>query len=171
MCSVCLLLPEVLHGDFLSCHCCILALRSHVFWEITLTATHVFGLFTWKTWKCWIRGSFERTIRATVPQLAWQEQVTFFYFIMKCWWCLFFTRQKTLSWIFIVLAHWNNNLLRSPYGPFETAQWKCCAPFLQIFVMKSGARTIKHIYFVSLDIYLHSSILTYLLTFISSSLS
>jgi hypothetical protein len=28
---------------------------------------------------------------------------------------------------------------------------------LPIFVMKSGARTIKYIYFVSLDIYLHSS--------------
>jgi hypothetical protein len=42
---------------------------------------------------------------------------------------------------------------------------------LPIFVMKSGARTIKHIYFVSLNIYLHSSILTYLLIFISSSLS
>jgi hypothetical protein len=43
--------------------------------------------------------SFERTIRATVPQLAWQEQVTFFYFIMKCWWCLFFTRQKLdINW-------------------------------------------------------------------------
>jgi hypothetical protein len=53
---------------------------------------------------------------------------------------------------------------------FETAQWKSCAAFLQIFVMKSGARTIKHIYFVSLNIYLHSSILTYLLIFISSSL-
>jgi hypothetical protein len=35
---------------------------------------------------------------------------------------------------------------------------KSCAAFLPIFVMKSGARTIKHIYFVSLDIYLHSSI-------------
>ena len=46
---------------------------------------------------------------------------------------------------------------------FETAQKKSCAAFLPIFVMKSGARTIKHIYFVSLDIYLHSSILTYLL--------
>jgi hypothetical protein len=33
--------------------------------------------------------------------------------------------------------------------------------------MKSGARTIKHIYFASLDIYLHSSIVTYLLIFIS----
>ena len=50
-------------------------------------------------------------------------------------------------------------------------QKKSCAAFLPIFVMKSGARTIKHIYFVSLDIYLHSSILTYLLIFISSSLS
>jgi hypothetical protein len=51
-----------------SCHCGILTLRScdfweitlrekHVrdFWEITLTAKHVFGLFTWKTWKCWMR--------------------------------------------------------------------------------------------------------------------
>jgi hypothetical protein len=45
---------------------------------------------------------------------------------------------------------------------FETAQKKSCAAFLPIFVMKSGARTIKHIYFVSLDIYLHSSILTYI---------
>ena len=54
---------------------------------------------------------------------------------------------------------------------FETAQKKSCVAFLPIFVMKSGARTIKHIYFVSLDIYLHSSILTYLLIFISSSLS
>jgi hypothetical protein len=33
-----------------SCHCGILALRSRDFWEITLTAKHVFGLFTWKTW-------------------------------------------------------------------------------------------------------------------------
>ena len=54
---------------------------------------------------------------------------------------------------------------------FETAQTKSCATFLPIFVMKSGVRTIKHIYFVSLDIYLHSSILTCLLIFISSSLS
>jgi hypothetical protein len=30
-------------------------LRSRDFWEITLTAKHVFGLFTWKTWKCWMR--------------------------------------------------------------------------------------------------------------------
>jgi hypothetical protein len=44
---------------------------------------------------------------------------------------------------------------------FETAEKKSCAGFLPIFVMKSGARTIKHIYFVSLDIYLHSSILTH----------
>ena len=51
---------------------------------------------------------------------------------------------------------------------FETAQKKSCAAFLPIFVMKSGERAIKHIYFVSLDIYLHSSILTYLLIFISS---
>ena len=43
--------------------------------------------------------------------------------------------------------------------------------FFAILVMKSGARTIKHIFFVSLDIYLHSSIYTYLLIFISSSLS
>jgi hypothetical protein len=35
---------------------------------------------------------------------------------------------------------------------------------------KKGPRTIKHICIVSLDIYLHSSILTYLLIFISSSL-
>jgi hypothetical protein len=54
---------------------------------------------------------------------------------------------------------------------FETAEKKSCTAFLPIFVMKSGARTIKHIYFVSLNIYLHSSILTYLLIFISSSLS
>ena len=54
---------------------------------------------------------------------------------------------------------------------FETAHKKSYAAFLPIFVMKSGARTIKHIYFVSLDIYLHSSILIYLLIFISSSLS
>jgi hypothetical protein len=54
---------------------------------------------------------------------------------------------------------------------FETAQKKSCAAFLPNFVKKSGARTIKHIYFVSLDIYLHSSIHTYLLIFISSSLS
>ena len=54
---------------------------------------------------------------------------------------------------------------------FETVPKKSCAAFLPIFIMKSGARTIKHIYFVSLDIYLHSSILTYLLIFISSSLS
>jgi hypothetical protein len=54
---------------------------------------------------------------------------------------------------------------------FKIAQWKCCAAFLQIFVMKSGARTIKHIYFASFNNYLHSSILTYLLIFISSSLS
>jgi hypothetical protein len=53
---------------------------------------------------------------------------------------------------------------------FETARWNSAA-FLHIFVMKSGARTIKHIYFVSLNIYIHSSILTYLLIFISSSLS
>jgi hypothetical protein len=38
-----------------SCHCGILILRSRDFWEITLTAKHVFGLFTWKTWKCWMR--------------------------------------------------------------------------------------------------------------------
>jgi hypothetical protein len=31
---------------------------------------------------------------------------------------------------------------------FETAQWNGCAAFWQIFVMKSGARTIKHTYFV-----------------------
>ena len=37
-----------------SCHCGILALRSRDFWEITVTATHVFGLWTWKTWKCWM---------------------------------------------------------------------------------------------------------------------
>jgi hypothetical protein len=54
---------------------------------------------------------------------------------------------------------------------FETVQKKSRAAFLKIFVMKLGARTIKHIYFVSLDIYLYSSILTYLLIFISSSLS
>ena len=35
----------------------------------------------------------------------------------------------------------------TPSKTFESAQWKCCAAFLQIFVMKSGARTIKHIYF------------------------
>jgi hypothetical protein len=29
---------------------------------------------------------------------------------------------------------------------FETAQWKCCTAFLQIFIMKSGARTIKQIF-------------------------
>jgi hypothetical protein len=34
-----------------SCHCGILALRSCDIWEITLTVKHVFGLFTWKTWK------------------------------------------------------------------------------------------------------------------------
>jgi hypothetical protein len=39
---------------------------------------------------------------------------------------------------------------------FETAQKKSCAAFLPIFVMKSGARTIKDIYFVSLDIFLIS---------------
>ena len=38
-----------------SCHCGILALRSRDFWEITLTVKHVFDLFTWKTWKCWMR--------------------------------------------------------------------------------------------------------------------
>ena len=38
-----------------SCHCGILALRSRYFWEIALTAKHMFGLFTWKTWKCWMR--------------------------------------------------------------------------------------------------------------------
>jgi hypothetical protein len=38
-----------------SCLCGILALRSHDFWEMTLTAKHVLGLFTWKTWKCWMR--------------------------------------------------------------------------------------------------------------------
>jgi hypothetical protein len=37
------------------CHCGILALRSRDFWEITLREKHVFGLFTWKTWKCWMR--------------------------------------------------------------------------------------------------------------------
>ena len=43
---------------------------------------------------------------------------------------------------------------------FETAQWKCCATFLQIFVMKSGARTIKHIFrFVK---YLSTFFYTYL---------
>jgi hypothetical protein len=54
---------------------------------------------------------------------------------------------------------------------FENAQWKSCPTFLQIVVMKSCARTVKHIYFASLDIYLHSSILSYLSIFISSSLS
>ena len=54
---------------------------------------------------------------------------------------------------------------------FENAPKKISAAFLPIVVMKSGARTIKHIYFVSFDIFLHSSILTYLLIFISSSLS
>jgi hypothetical protein len=38
-----------------SCLCCILALRSHDFWEMTLTAKHVFGVLTWKTWTCWMR--------------------------------------------------------------------------------------------------------------------
>ena len=41
---------------------------------------------------------------------------------------------------------------------FETAQKKILRRF---FAMKSGAGTIKHIYFVSLDIPLHSSILTH----------
>ena len=53
---------------------------------------------------------------------------------------------------------------------FENARWKFCAPFLHVIVMKSGPRTIKHICIVLLDIYLHSSILTYLLIIISSSL-
>ena len=43
---------------------------------------------------------------------------------------------------------------------FETAQWKCCTAFLQIFIMKSGARTIKQIFrFVK---YLSTFFYTYL---------
>jgi hypothetical protein len=41
---------------------------------------------------------------------------------------------------------------------FETVQTKILRRF---FAMKSGAGTIKHIYFVSLDIHLYSSILTH----------
>ena len=42
--------------------------------------------------------------------------------------------------------------------------------FCKLSSWKKGPRTIKHICIVSLDIYLHSSILTYLLIIISSSL-
>ena len=45
---------------------------------------------------------------------------------------------------------------------FETAQKKSHAAFLTIFVMKLGARAIKHIYFVSLDRYLSIFFYTYL---------
>jgi hypothetical protein len=57
-----------------SCLCGILALRSHDFWEMTLTTEHVFGLFTWKTWKCWMR-----------VHLSWnnQKKITFLVNICK----------------------------------------------------------------------------------------
>jgi hypothetical protein len=43
---------EVPDGSFI----CVLGISNlHVTWEITLNAKHVFGLFTWKTWKCWMR--------------------------------------------------------------------------------------------------------------------
>jgi hypothetical protein len=42
--------------------------------------------------------------------------------------------------------------------------------FCKLLSWKKGPRTIKHICIVLLDIYLHSSILTYLLIIISSSL-
>jgi hypothetical protein len=35
-----------------SCLCGIFALRSHAFWEMTLTAKHVFGLFTFYRMFC-----------------------------------------------------------------------------------------------------------------------
>ena len=50
----------------------------------------------------------------------------------------------------------------TPSKTFETVQKKSCAAFLTIFVMKSGASTIKHTYFVSL-IFIY--ILLYLLTY------
>jgi hypothetical protein len=47
-------------------------------------------------------------------------------------------------------CHLHESLIKL-YFNFETAQKKSCAAFLPIFVMKSGARTIKHICFVSLN--------------------
>jgi hypothetical protein len=83
-----------------------------------------------------------RTIRATVPQLVPDALILSLKRRIKHYAALYVLR-------FIATFHTN---------------W-------HITPMKSGARTIKHIYFVSLDIYLHSPILTYLLIFISSLLS
>ena len=68
-----------------SCHCDILAMGSRDFWEITLTAKHVFGLFTWKTWKCWMRF-----------QLNWNNHRRKYHF----W--LIFVKYFTLGWLNIL---------------------------------------------------------------------
>ena len=56
-------------------------------------------------------------------------------------------------------------------GTFEAVQWGCWDAFLRVFVVRSGARVIKHVCFASLGVCLHSPVPACLLVFISSSLS
>ena len=67
----------------------------------------------------------------------------------------------------MVLSQFSDICRPQGYGFHPIKNYRNCAVkmlhcFFAIFIMKLGARTTKHIYFVSLNNYLHSSILTYL---------
>jgi hypothetical protein len=79
-----------------SCHCGILALRSHDFWELTLTAKHVFGLLTFYRRFC-------TSISLSVIKIFIQPRVKYFIYInQKCYFLLWLFQ---LRWTLIQHVH------------------------------------------------------------------
>ena len=79
-----------------SCHCGILALRSHDFWELTLTAKHVFGLLTFYRRFC-------TSISLSVIKIFIQPRVKYFIYInQKCYFLLWLFQ---LRWTLIQHFH------------------------------------------------------------------